>query len=207
MDVGLLDAWRHWFLGESLDPLYLWGISIFWWGRIGKVLEFAAGLTIVAEIIGPERLRRFGRSMRTHVTARRAWSLAWATLRWAWVWINEQVIHDLDIEKTTQRAGEYRSSAKLHIVVSILLLFPTLYFLWRWGGWGGAFWVWLVAPVAAIPVTVCLVLAYALPGIALEWLFVRPVAGILDREALDKWIKSGSALAFLVGFHFDLLSS
>jgi hypothetical protein len=207
LDVGLDDAWRHWLSGDSLEQARLWGINILWWGRIGRLLEFAAALTIIAEIIGPERLRAFGRSLRTRVTARRALGLAWATLLWAWVWIYEQVIHDEDVTETRERAGKYRSTAKLHIVVSILLVFPTAYLLWRWGGWGATFWTVLVAPAVAIPATVVLVLGWTLPGIALEWLLVRPVARILDREALDKWIKSGSALMLLVGFHFDLLSS
>jgi len=33
-------------------------------GQIGKCIELAGGLTVVAEIVGPERLRRLGQSLR-----------------------------------------------------------------------------------------------------------------------------------------------
>ena len=34
------------------------------WGRLGKVFEFVAGLTVVLDLIGPDRLRTFGGRLR-----------------------------------------------------------------------------------------------------------------------------------------------
>src|SRR3989442_1077505 len=64
MDVGLSDAWRMWSSGDLDGGDQLWGVSILWWGRIGKLAEFVAALTIVAEIIGPEKIKGFGKAVR-----------------------------------------------------------------------------------------------------------------------------------------------
>ncbi len=37
-------------------------LTILWWGRIGKVMAFLGGLTLILDLIGPERLRRLGRN-------------------------------------------------------------------------------------------------------------------------------------------------
>jgi hypothetical protein len=68
--VNLLEAWRIWFSEGETRNLTLWGLKILWWGRIGKVVQLIAALTILAEIIGPERLRVFSKSLRTRVGVR-----------------------------------------------------------------------------------------------------------------------------------------
>ncbi len=63
-EIGLYDAWRAWISGTEVRDHVLWGISILAWGRIGKILEFLAAITVVAEIIGRERLKKIVGSMR-----------------------------------------------------------------------------------------------------------------------------------------------
>jgi hypothetical protein len=31
-----------------------------WWGRAGKIAAFLGGLTVVLDVIGPDRIREFG---------------------------------------------------------------------------------------------------------------------------------------------------
>ncbi|MFI9812672.1 hypothetical protein [Saccharothrix variisporea] len=58
--VGYFEAWRLWFDGSStLRDAELWGLPVLWWGRIGKLAAFLAGLTLIMDIVGPERLRQF----------------------------------------------------------------------------------------------------------------------------------------------------
>ena len=52
----LLVAWSVWLQGRSPAELPLWGHQVFWWARFGKVLELVAGLTVVLEIVGAQRL-------------------------------------------------------------------------------------------------------------------------------------------------------
>ncbi|MEU8818749.1 hypothetical protein [Actinoplanes sp. NPDC048796] len=54
------DAVALWRSGDPMDPAALCGYSILWWGRLGKILQFAAGLTVVLDLAGPERLRGIG---------------------------------------------------------------------------------------------------------------------------------------------------
>jgi hypothetical protein len=53
-------VWSSWWAGRSTQNLYVLGLSMLWWGRIGKYLQFLGGLTVVLDIVGPERLRSIG---------------------------------------------------------------------------------------------------------------------------------------------------
>ncbi|CAM2987253.1 hypothetical protein SAXI111661_12105 [Saccharomonospora xinjiangensis] len=65
---GLWDSIVHWWRrGEAAGQETLWGLPMLWWGRIGKFLQFAAGLAALLDIYGPERLARLANR-----TARRA---------------------------------------------------------------------------------------------------------------------------------------
>ncbi|MEL6795830.1 MAG: hypothetical protein AAFO89_03310 [Planctomycetota bacterium] len=59
MDIGYFQAWAMWARGEDLRAATLWGLQIFWWARLSKVLGLIAALTIAVKIVGVERLKRF----------------------------------------------------------------------------------------------------------------------------------------------------
>lgn len=59
-----LGLWGRWLSGEKVDNDRLWGRPMLWWARTGKLLQFAAGLTVVLDILGPGRLREFGARLR-----------------------------------------------------------------------------------------------------------------------------------------------
>ena len=67
-DVGLLEAWKLWFSGDLPANTILWGINILWWERIGKLMQLLGAATIIADIIGPEKIRRFGTSLQSTIT-------------------------------------------------------------------------------------------------------------------------------------------
>ncbi|MEO3926925.1 hypothetical protein ABGB07_24080 [Micromonosporaceae bacterium B7E4] len=54
------DLWSRWWSGQSIQDLSMFGLPIVVWGRIGKAMQYLGGLTVVAEIVGPERFRSFG---------------------------------------------------------------------------------------------------------------------------------------------------
>jgi hypothetical protein len=57
--VNYFDAWALWAEGsEHLRTMSMWGIPIYWWGRIGKVMTFLAGGTLVVDLVGPERMSK-----------------------------------------------------------------------------------------------------------------------------------------------------
>ena len=67
-DVGLIEAWKLWFSGDLPTNTILWGINILWWERIGKLMQLLGAATIIADIIGPEKIRRFGTSLQSTIT-------------------------------------------------------------------------------------------------------------------------------------------
>ncbi|SJZ94475.1 hypothetical protein SAMN02745673_01973 [Marinactinospora thermotolerans DSM 45154] len=64
MDLPLVEAWELWWSGRQLTDHSLHGVSVIWLGRIGKLLSFVAGCTIILDLIGPERLVAWGDRMR-----------------------------------------------------------------------------------------------------------------------------------------------
>jgi hypothetical protein len=63
MNITIIQAWKLWLLGNLQPDYMLWGINLFIWGRIGKIVQFIAALAIIAEIIGPDKLRAFGNGL------------------------------------------------------------------------------------------------------------------------------------------------
>ena len=61
VEVGFLDAWNLWCRGKLDQETRLWHIPILWWGRGGKLAAFIGGATILLDLIGPDRIREFGK--------------------------------------------------------------------------------------------------------------------------------------------------
>lgn len=68
IDLGLVEAWQQWLGGKQLVADHLWGVSILWLGRVGKLTQFVGASMIIADIIGPARIRRFGDNLMALVT-------------------------------------------------------------------------------------------------------------------------------------------
>ncbi|MFC4563291.1 hypothetical protein ACFO4E_15620 [Nocardiopsis mangrovi] len=60
MEITLIEAWDKRWDGKQLTNYSIHGMSVLWAARIGKLLMFLAGTTIVLDRIGPERLKTWG---------------------------------------------------------------------------------------------------------------------------------------------------
>ncbi|MGH3661923.1 MAG: hypothetical protein ACRDT1_12460 [Micromonosporaceae bacterium] len=61
--INFEDFWKVlevWSAGRPTSNVTLWGLPMVWWGRIGKLMQFAAGCVVVLDLIGPDRLREVG---------------------------------------------------------------------------------------------------------------------------------------------------
>jgi hypothetical protein len=64
VNLTLTDAWALWWSGQQLTDHTLYGAPVLWLGRAGKLLAFLAGMTLVLDMIGSERLIRWGEQAR-----------------------------------------------------------------------------------------------------------------------------------------------
>ncbi|HEX4813079.1 MAG TPA: hypothetical protein VFV66_10055 [Nonomuraea sp.] len=71
--VPAWELWGLWFRGRPVDDLTLYGdVPVLVWGRIGKVLQFAAGLAVVIDLLDADRLRARGQRAAERLRDRRA---------------------------------------------------------------------------------------------------------------------------------------
>ncbi|SMD16204.1 hypothetical protein [Lentzea albidocapillata] len=70
-DIGTVLA--IWFSGKQTSGATLWGLSMVWWGRAGKLLQFMAGCVVILDLVGPDRLRAIGARATAEVSDFRAW--------------------------------------------------------------------------------------------------------------------------------------
>ena len=216
MDVSYAEAWNLWWDGSLAGGDVLLGVSIRDWGRMGKIVQLMSALTIVAEIVGPARLRALGVSM--HGVVRQ--SNVRDALVSAWKIIVELV------------AGMIPFKARKQNVDSMLEQYPHVRQLFRW-----AIAIAFVAGVAAFLIAqlsvgdfvaghiisaftagcvAALIIALLFPFVlfaagSIGWIIdvcmIEPVAWILERKSIGTLFKVGSVVMLLVGFHFDLLAS
>jgi hypothetical protein len=178
--LSLFEAWASWCAGNRVDGSVLWWFTILWWGRIGKGLELFAGLTIIAEIIGPEGLRAFGDSLRTQKSFKHLLTRLF----------DQPLISGLGFFSILFALGYFvrlllRGDDQLFLLISPVLAIPLM----------------LVAMVALMIIFVVLDLLCSLAD-----LLLRMIATAFQSPNLNRAIKLLGAFLLLLGFHFDLLS-
>lgn len=96
--ISLVEAWTAWLRGE-LDPsAELLGLTVRWWGRIGKIALFAGSATVILDIIGPDRLRVWAYRNKQQET-RAVWTLKVILVYGAMLWIFLVPLADLSWPK------------------------------------------------------------------------------------------------------------
>ena len=82
--MTFFNAWHLWWQGSLTRDFNLYGLGLLWWGRIGKAVAFIGALTVVLDLIGPDRLRAWGKKVHakspliqreTRVTLKNIWRL------------------------------------------------------------------------------------------------------------------------------------
>ena len=214
-DITLIEAWRIWFSGDLADDILLWGISILWWERIGKLMQVVGAVTILAEIIGPQRIRELGTSLQSQNAIATLKTFLRQCFGWYGVVFRRTILKDFphrSAPETQHRRGNLQLDL-LNVLICLLLTAVIVYLteaylvssmgvLARSAIIFGCLWV-SVAPL----VTVIAVISGAMLGLAMNTCFIQPIAGLLENPSLDHYIKIASLVSLLVGFHFELLAS
>ncbi|MFI7152863.1 hypothetical protein ACIBO2_48760 [Nonomuraea sp. NPDC050022] len=64
----LVDVIATWLDGRSTTGMVVWGWPMLVWGRVGKVMLYFAALSIVLDLLDPEKLRRRGGELKVRAT-------------------------------------------------------------------------------------------------------------------------------------------
>jgi hypothetical protein len=51
-NAGLLQVLACWFHGYTTESMELWGISMVWVGRVGKIVQVSAATFVIADLVG-----------------------------------------------------------------------------------------------------------------------------------------------------------
>jgi hypothetical protein len=210
-EISLLDAWNVWFSGGSVASYNFLGMDILWWGRIGKIMEFVSALAIIAEIVGHERLRVFGKSLHGRFTIDRAGRLFRECILW-WKCVLVYVLHSGERGDEAMDKGKETKVNKVNYLTCSLLTACIVWFYYLDKAWyviiiAAAIAYFLLLLTLSPIVTFILVVSYLLLGLLVDSLLIEPLAWMLERESFDRVIKVVSLLLLATGFHFDLLAS
>lgn len=228
----LWDLWVRWWSGEKVDGAHLWGLPVLAWARIGKGLQFAAGLTVVLDLVGPDRLRAFGQRLLvvnwTKKVTRPAevMSLAVGLLTFL-VYVGVVVLMVTstafdwaeDVARPVKQLFEWAkpviNSFWFLAPVTIILFFITLAWVTegkpknRAQARDEANTGCLLAPVILVTVIVVgiLLLPWILFLYGICWPLSRGLAFLLDHKRPGWILYLVAVVFFVIGFHFDMLGS
>ncbi len=203
--MSLWDLWREWAAGNSTLEFELWGLEMLWWGRIGKILQLLGALTVLAEIVGPERLESTAVALKEASPftgmvdrARRRW-------RPVWDWVQTRRAGAAERSRTSAEAARSLGGVPflalgVRLVVALLFVVVAVAF---------ASWGWLIVLVALAGGLFLLLAAAVLS--ALGWLvavtLIRPAALLISIAAVEAWVKVLAIALLVSGVHFDLLAT
>jgi hypothetical protein len=209
-EVSIVEAWTHWLSGDLPPTATFFGVSIFWWGRLGKIMQGIGAVTIVADIIGPEKIRSFGTSLHTAITPANLIYFLKDCFEWYSIIFRHTLMKDYTDETTPK--GKFVQLNLLNYIICFLLMVVvillTKLYLVGWFFLIEAVIIFGGLLVSLSPlVTVLAIMLLTVFGLVINWIFIKPLAWILEHPAFDRWVKIASLLFLLVGFHFELLAS
>ncbi|PKB80159.1 MAG: hypothetical protein BZY88_09560 [SAR202 cluster bacterium Io17-Chloro-G9] len=222
------DVYRVWKSGNPTIDCKLWGMRMLWWGRIGKLVSLLSAFAIIAEFVGPVRMRTWGQSLHQVVNVRPLvrrliaaylW-LFWSIISWLATiplfWLSSTEPFRTRIKDRTQehlrdvgtlgRWWKYSIVGTSVLTLVLVVLIPLGMFLSFPLGTLLAILLFLVLMVYfgmflifGIPMILVAVLT------ALNAFILEPFAWLMERG--EKGVKIASFGLFLVAAHFDVLAS
>ena len=212
MEITFSETCKLWLSDNLPADAVLWGISIFWWERIGKVMQFLGASTIIADIIGPEKIRQFGTSLQSTNSPKTLIQFLKRCFAW-YVRIFRQTI----MKEYTKDSGD-RESIKFfqlnilnYFICFLLTVFTVVVaelHIFNWFFLVEAIFIFGCLLVSIAPLfTVLILVMLALLGLAVNSILLQPLAHLLESPSLDRLLKIASLLLLLLGFFGELLGS
>jgi len=194
-EVGLFEAWHQWWLIGEVKDLQLYGMSILWWGRIGKIVQFFSALAIVVEIVGPKPFHNVAEAFhRRSVFAipLQIWGLS-ESPRFTLPDSLRKVLK-IGFAVLIALAVGYFTTDYISTRFSLGIVLKVIFFMVIAGFTFVTIWMWLSLVATA-------------NFLLFNFAVVPLVDLIFDSPNLLWWVKVFSVLLLLLGFHFDLLAS
>ena len=206
--VGVCAKWLQG--AEVKDHVFLLGKTVFFWGRIGKIMQLLASFVIFAEIIGPDRLRMLACALRSRYDLIKAIVDVKIAFKNS---LDFLLLHDIEEGNLRARLFYFFMFIGTGLIVYWLFIYGN--FLKIDFGFIGhplpfilsivLFFVLSRVILALIPL-IFTAFIYCF-GLILAYLILKPLAYVLDREYIDIKIKVVSFFVLLLGSFFDLLSA
>lgn len=178
-------------------------------------MQFVGAVTIVAEIIGPEKIRRFGTSLQSMITPNNLLEFLKDCFDWYIIVFQRTLMKDYTNTVSSTVSRKKNSYSQLDILnyfvcfvltIVILILIKLQHLSWLLLVEAIIIFGCLMVSVAPLT-TVFIILMFTLTGILINSVFIKPLAWVLEHPSLDRSTKIFSFLFLLIGFHFELLAS
>ena len=212
MEITFSETWKLWLSDNLSADAVLWGISIFWWERIGKVMQFLGGSTIIADIIGPEKIRQFGTSLQSTNSPKTLIQFLRRCFAWYVRIFRQTIMKDYTKDSGDRESIRFFQLNILNYSICFLLTVFTVVVaelhIFNWFFLIEAIFIFGCLLVSIAPlVTVLTLVTLALLGLAVNSILLQPLAHLLESPSLDRLLKIASLLLLLLGFFGELLGS
>lgn len=213
MEITFNETWKLWLSDNLSADAVLWGISIFWWERIGKVMQFLGATTIVADIIGPEKIRKFGTSLQSTNSPKTLIQFLKRCFAWYVVIFRQTIMKDYTRNSTNKESKLrfFQLNILNYFICFLLTIFTVVVAeldIFNWFFLVEAIFIFCCLLVSIAPLfTVLAIVTVALLGLTINSIFLQPLAHLLEHPSLDRLLKIASLLLLLLGFFFELLGS
>ena len=206
--VGVCAKWLE---GVDVkDHVFLFGKTVFFWGRIGKIMQLLASFVIFAEIIGPSRLRALACALRSRYDLIKAIVDVKIAFKNS---LDFLLLHDIEEGNLRARLFYFFMLIGTGLIVYWLFIYGRIISI-DFGFMSKP--VPFVASIVLFLILIRFILALIplvftafiyLFGLLMAYSILKPVAFVLDREYIDIKIKVISFFILLLGSFFDLLSA
>lgn len=212
MEITFSETCKLWLSDNLPADAILWGISIFWWERIGKVMQFLGATTIIADIIGPEKIRQFGTSLQSTNSPKTLIQFLKRCFAWYVGIFRQTIMKDYTKDSGDRESIKFFQLNILNYFICFLLTVFTVVVaelhIFNWFFLVEAIFIFGCLLVSIAPLfTVLTLVAIALLGLTVNSIFLQPLAHLLEHPSLDRLLKIASLLLLLLGFFGELLGS
>ena len=212
METDLLNAWKLWFEGNTLEDYLLFGYSMMFWKRFGLILHYFGAFTIVLEIIGYSRLKGFSHSLKATFNLQNQVDIISGGINFP-----IKYYRYITSKKSESSFNEFNTSSinvyllTVTVIISLLLTFCIGSCYFSDTNWILKYLVLsLVLSVLGwiVPILTSLLTVIAIGVLLiLNTVFIQPFIFLLGNKYLRIFMLFISLLLISIGFHFNLLSS